>query len=298
MRLVVKRDGHTVNKFQFDNGPIHIGRHADSQIFLPDRIISRHHAVIFRTPDGKWMAEDLDSTNRTYLNDSEIHKAEIKTGDCLRIADFTIEINLEAGAEAKKAINLEDTLTKTAYDLEDTSIRGPLEPQVIVRRPDAEHAPEMRLPLKRARDFMQATEAICRANALDEVLKVLLQITAKQFSSYQTWCALRNEPSGPMSSYSGRKRDGSAVILDEIELKDKVNEAVERNRFLLLPRIPPPPQGKQIINSAMIAPIMGQTGCFGVLYIDNDTSHEHYSLSDLDYLMLLAIHTAVIVENF
>ena len=60
MRLVVKRDGHTVNEFQFDKGPIHIGRHADSQIFLPDRIISRHHAVIFRTQDGKWTVEDLD----------------------------------------------------------------------------------------------------------------------------------------------------------------------------------------------------------------------------------------------
>jgi hypothetical protein len=34
------------------------------------------------------------------------------------------------------------------------------------------------------------------------------------------------------------------------------------------------------------------------LYVDNAMDHEHYSLSDLDYLMLLAIHTAAIVENF
>jgi hypothetical protein len=43
---------------------------------------------------------------------------------------------------------------------------------------------------------------------------------------------------------------------------------------------------------------MGAAGCFGVIYIDNDKDQEPYSLSDLDYLMLLAIHTAAILENF
>jgi GAF domain-containing protein len=48
----------------------------------------------------------------------------------------------------------------------------------------------------------------------------------------------------------------------------------------------------------MIAPVTGASGCFGVLYIDNDRTQEQYSLSDLDYLMLLAIHTAAVLENF
>ena len=52
------------------------------------------------------------------------------------------------------------------------------------------------------------------------------------------------------------------------------------------------------VNSAIIAPIVGPAGCFGVLYVDNAMDHEHYNLSDLDYLMLLAIHTSAILENF
>jgi hypothetical protein len=43
---------------------------------------------------------------------------------------------------------------------------------------------------------------------------------------------------------------------------------------------------------------MDPTGCFGALYVDNATDHEQYNLSDLDYLMLLAISTAAILENF
>ncbi|MBL7153258.1 MAG: FHA domain-containing protein, partial [Phycisphaerae bacterium] len=92
MRLVVKQNGGGVSELRFTSGPIHIGRGAESQIFLPNTKVSRQHAVIFSTPNGDWMLQDLDSANKTYLNDNPIHKAKIKTGDRIRIADFTIEI--------------------------------------------------------------------------------------------------------------------------------------------------------------------------------------------------------------
>jgi hypothetical protein len=43
---------------------------------------------------------------------------------------------------------------------------------------------------------------------------------------------------------------------------------------------------------------MDPSGCCGVLYVDNSIDQDYYGLSDLDYLMLLAIHTAAVVENF
>jgi hypothetical protein len=47
----------------------------------------------------------------------------------------------------------------------------------------------------------------------------------------------------------------------------------------------------------MIAPIMGPAGCFGVIYVDNSPDQGHYGLSDLDYLMLITIHTAAVLEK-
>ncbi|MCH7558561.1 MAG: FHA domain-containing protein [Planctomycetes bacterium] len=79
MRLVVKRNGQTVNDFRFDPDlvGVYIGRHAHSQVFLPDRAVLRQHAAIFTTQEGKWVVEDLDSANKTYLNDKAIHTAAI-----------------------------------------------------------------------------------------------------------------------------------------------------------------------------------------------------------------------------
>jgi GAF domain-containing protein len=55
---------------------------------------------------------------------------------------------------------------------------------------------------------------------------------------------------------------------------------------------------KDRIRSALIAAISGQTGCYGVIYVDNAMVHDHYTLGDLDYLMLVAIHTAAVLHRF
>jgi pSer/pThr/pTyr-binding forkhead associated (FHA) protein len=295
MRLVIKQNGQTVNEFRFDRGPVYIGRHAHSQVFLPDRAVSRQHAAIFITHDGKWVVEDMDSANKTYLNDKAIHKAEIKTGDSIRIGDFTIEIDLESTAETSEPIHLEDTLIPTSH--KSTAALADPSREVIVRKPKAEQAPDIKLPAKRVKDFMQATEAICKANGLDALLKVLLGVALKQFNGYHSWCALRNQPAGPMTSHAGKSRDGHGVNLSDLKLGKKITEAIETGQFVLVPQASAPTE-KNRIRSAMIAPVIDPTGCFGVLYVDNSMDHGHYSLSDLDYLMLLAIHTAAIIENF
>jgi pSer/pThr/pTyr-binding forkhead associated (FHA) protein len=294
MRLIVKKTGQTLNELRFDRGPVYIGRHAHSQVFLPDRAISRQHAALFETQDGRWVVEDLDSANKTYLNDKPIHKGQIKTGDCLRIGDFEIEIDLEADTEAGGAINLEDTLVSSPRK----SASAPAASrEIIVRNPDAERAPDILLPAKRVKDFLQAAEAICKSNGPDEVVKTLLAITLKDFGAYQSWCALRNVPEGPMTCHAGKSRDGEPVELSKIGVHEKVTQAIEKKQFMLIPRVTTA-SGQQRIRSAMIAPIIDPSGCFGVLYVDNSIDQDYYSLSDLDYLMLLAIHTAAVVENF
>ena len=291
MRLIVKKGGQTVNELRFDRGPVYIGRHEHSQIFLPDRAVSRQHAAIFAAQDGTWVLEDLDSANKTFLNDKAIHKAPIKTGDRIHVGDFEIEVTLDA--DAGKTIHLEDTLMPAPRESSPASSAPDRE--IIVRKPDVELAPDINLPAMRVKDFQQATEAICKSNGPDEVLKTLLSITLKQFRANNSWCALRALPEGPMTVHAGRNRDGGTLELADIKVHKKISLAIEQQEFLLLPRFPLQ-DGKPC--SAMIAPIIDPSGCFGVLYVDNAGEKRYYTLSDLDYLMLLAIHTAAIVENF
>ncbi|MHC4361285.1 MAG: FHA domain-containing protein [Planctomycetota bacterium] len=295
MRLILKQSESTVNEFKFGRGPIYIGRHTNSQIFLNHRAVSRQHAVIFQNQDGRWVVEDLDSANKTYLNDEAVHKAEIKTGDVLRILDFTIEVDLGKDIGVEKPIDLEDTLSKTAYNLE-TPLAAPAH-GVLVRKLDSGQAPALRLPAKRLADFSEATEAIRKVSNTDELLLALLDITLKQFVANRAWCALRNKPAGPMTTHAGKQQDGRAVELNEIKLSEKITQAVENGEYLVMPRVSAEIGQEDKIRSAMIAPIMRPAGCFGVVYVDNAVDRGHYSLSDLDYLMLITIHTATMLEK-
>jgi hypothetical protein len=170
--------------------------------------------------------------------------------------------------------------------------------ETVVRKPDAGHAPAMRLPAKRLSDFSQACDAVCKAKNLEDLLVTLLNIGLKQFGAFHTWCALREQPSGPMTYHAGKRRDGPAVELNEIKLADKINQAVERSQSLVMPRVGADVEEKARIRSALIAAIAGPTGCYGVIYVDNAMIHDHYTLGDLDYLMLVASHTAAVLSRF
>jgi pSer/pThr/pTyr-binding forkhead associated (FHA) protein len=291
MRLVLKQKDGETKEYQFAQGPIHIGRAADCHVALPDRTVSKKHAVIACNGEGKWHVQDLDSANKTYLNGEAVRTAEIKTGDSIRITDFTIEVNVEDKARPVDPSELEDTLNLEA------GLATPVH-ETVVRKPDAGHAPAMRLPAKRLSDFSQACDAICRTKNLEDLLVTLLNLGLKQFSAFNTWCALREQPSGPMTYHAGKRRDGSTVDLNEIKLADKINQAVERRQSLVMPRVAADVEEKSRIRSALIAAIAGPTGCYGVIYVDNAMVHDHYTLGDLDYLMLVAAHTAAVLSKF
>jgi hypothetical protein len=291
MRIVVKQKDGNTKQFQFTQGPVSIGRGANSHVFLPDKAVSRQHAVVHNTEDGKWVIEDLGSSNKTYLNDKPIDKAEVKHGDCLRIMDFIMEFVLEQEIGQEMPMHPEDTLQLEA------ALATPKH-ETVVRRPDAQHAPAMRLAAGRLTDFSNATQKIFDARDLDNLLLTLLDVTTEQFNAYHVWAALRKQPSGPMICHGGKRRDGSPVQLDELLLSDKITAAVEKGQFCVLPRVSAQMESKERIRSALVASIMRPNGCFGVLYVDNAMIHEHYSLSDLDYLMLIAMHTAAILKRY
>ncbi len=122
MRLLVKHCGRVAGELEFKQGPICIGRQMGSELFLPDVSVSRRHAVITNPAAGSWVLEDLNSANKTLLNDIAIHKNEIKDGDVIRIGDFIIEVNLEEDQPADERIHLKDTHITEIHEI-DTLVR-------------------------------------------------------------------------------------------------------------------------------------------------------------------------------
>jgi GAF domain-containing protein len=99
-----------------------------------------------------------------------------------------------------------------------------------------------------------------------------------------------------MEISKGRKISGQTVRLDELHFASKVNEAIKNKSYIHIPRMPLQSEGEKI-GSAIISPIVCENECFGALYADSSLDHEHYSLEDLDYLILVSFMAGAFIKN-
>lgn len=70
-----------------DANCLEIGRGESNDVVLNDLNVSRNHAQIIRTPAG-YLLKDLNSTNGTYLNESQVDSRILESGDSISIGGF------------------------------------------------------------------------------------------------------------------------------------------------------------------------------------------------------------------
>ncbi|HHL39816.1 MAG TPA: FHA domain-containing protein [Deltaproteobacteria bacterium] len=107
--------GEQIGKFPLVE-ELRIGRDPDNEIHLSDRMVSRHHAVI-RYCEGRFVAEDLASTNGTFHNGSRITTLELGDGDELNIVGFRLRFRSprRSAEESGTAEQAPDLASQTFY---------------------------------------------------------------------------------------------------------------------------------------------------------------------------------------
>ena len=290
MQLSVKKRGQAANELRFKTGPVYIGRQVGSQVFLPDRSVSRQHAVIYRDQAGDWLIEDLASTNKTFVNNTAIHKCPLNEDDIVKTGDFIIRISLKeaekaSGAQLKKQIHLDDTIADGFDDL-----------QQIVRQPQAKNASPLSFPAKRVKDLSKASNLIIRTRSIKELHRAVIDLMHSQFSAHDAWVSIRKQASGSMAVEGGRSITSELVKRYDLVMHMKIAHVLEKQKYILIPQIPRRLNPGRI-RSVMIAPILRDRKCYGVIYANCTAEHQNYELADLDYLMLLTTLIANQIER-
>ena len=86
--LVVRRGPKAGSRFALDKDVVTAGRHPESDIFLDDITVSRHHARFTRR-DGQVWVSDENSLNGTYVNKTLIDgEVALRRGDEVQIGKF------------------------------------------------------------------------------------------------------------------------------------------------------------------------------------------------------------------
>lgn len=85
--LVVEQGPRAGMTFVLNPGVTAVGRHPESDIFLDDVTVSRHHCR-FILEDGQLRVEDSGSTNGTYVNDARVEESELGAADEVLVGRF------------------------------------------------------------------------------------------------------------------------------------------------------------------------------------------------------------------
>lgn len=85
--IVVEKGPRKGMSFLLRDDNTTVGRHPDSDIFLNDVTVSRHHCR-FVTSGDELTVEDSGSTNGTYVNDERVDSAKLQAGDEVLIGRF------------------------------------------------------------------------------------------------------------------------------------------------------------------------------------------------------------------
>lgn len=90
-RLILMVDGVGVNQFDLDFGDLTMGRSPENDVPIDDLAVSSQHAIIenikdenFSTHPSFWV-RDLDSTNKTYVNDVPVSHQRLHHNDIVKI---------------------------------------------------------------------------------------------------------------------------------------------------------------------------------------------------------------------
>jgi hypothetical protein len=79
-------------RIALDQPRLLIGREQTCDVFLPHPNVSRRHAQVQQTEQGRWMLQDLNSLNHVYVDNRPVKQIILEPGHPVRIAEYHLRL--------------------------------------------------------------------------------------------------------------------------------------------------------------------------------------------------------------
>jgi adenylate cyclase len=90
-RFVIRRPGEGAHVFELlGERPISIGRAKSSTLVLDHGSVSRQHALVRATPEGRWQIIDCDSANGVRVNGAKVEEINLRPSDEIALGDYRL----------------------------------------------------------------------------------------------------------------------------------------------------------------------------------------------------------------
>ena len=132
--IAIQTAGGTRERYPLAKDRVTVGRSRDSDIFLPDQWLSRHHAAIEERADGYWVS-DLNSKNGTLLNGEPVRDwRRLRPGDVITLGEHTLTFCAEAEEDEEEDREPEGTRVFSVRELSAINTRPAIDPGELQRQ--------------------------------------------------------------------------------------------------------------------------------------------------------------------
>ncbi|HSN27729.1 MAG TPA: FHA domain-containing protein, partial [Kofleriaceae bacterium] len=275
-----------------------IGRHPDNTIQILDRIISKEHAQIQRSADGRYLLRDLRSLNGTFLRGERISDHYLSDGD-----EFTMGSTRIVFVDKPKA---DDALQRVtiAPGLTESHIRGRIQANTGDFMPERQIADDkiLRRDYERLRIGHELARAVGSELDLDKLLPKILDKAFELVGADRGVILLADEKGDLKPAFvktrSG-KSDPNIVLSNTVMAEVKNNKAAVLSsdatmdaRFSGAHSII-----MQGIRSTMTLPLLYANELLGIMHLDSLFTSNAFTEKDLQICTGMAQQAAISIQN-
>jgi serine phosphatase RsbU (regulator of sigma subunit)/pSer/pThr/pTyr-binding forkhead associated (FHA) protein len=293
--IAIQTAGGTRERYPLAKARVTVGRSRESDIFLPDQWLSRHHAAIEEREDGYWVS-DLNSKNGTLLNGEPVRDwRRLRPGDVITLGEHTLTFCAEGGEPEEEEREPEGTRVFSVKELSAINTRPAIDPAELQRQN------RVLAILSKAASELIVHQPLDKL--FDTILNLLLEAVGAERGAI---LLLEGAPPHPVIKAS-RSRSGDPLSRVSRSI---ARRAMEERVSLLLPNVLEDVRFKSEdsilasgIRTAMCAPLWftatgeGKDSVIGLVYVDS-LQHAHaFTEDDLRALTALANVAAAKIEN-
>src|SRR5215213_8534062 len=274
-----------------------IGRHPDNTIQILDRIISKEHAQIQRSADGRFLLRDLKSLNGTFMRGERVADHYLTDGD-----EFTMGSTRIVFVDKPKS---DDALGRVtiAPGLTESHIRGRIQANTGDFMPERQIADDknLRRDYERLRIGHELARAVGTELDLDKLLPKILD-KAFELVNADRGVILLMDGKGDLVPRYVKQKDGReenivlsrAVMAEVVAHKSAVlsSDATMDSRFSGAHSII-----MQGIRSTMTVPLLHRDEVLGIMHLDSQIATNAFTEKDLQICTGMAAQAAIAIQN-
>ena len=292
--IAIQTAGGTRERYPLGASRVTIGRSRESDIFLPDQWLSRHHAAIEERTDGYWVS-DLKSKNGTLLNGEPVRDwHRLRPGDVITLGEHTLTFCADASADEEEEREPEGTRVFSVRELSAINTRPAID------------AAELQRQNRVLAILSKAASELVVHRPLGELFDLVLELLLEAVTA-ERGAILLLEGGVPHIKASRSRQSGDALTRVSRSIARRV---IEERVSLLLPNVLEDARFRSEdsilasgIRTAMCAPLWvsaageGRDSVIGLVYVDSIQHAHAFTEDDLRVLTALANVAAAKIEN-